>query len=244
MSPLETAKQVYEQKLAYERTAQKASRAADHTLQHKRNALSLCNQTYESNVAREEAKYESLKEREKQRHALALEKLEQQYKQIVARERAAVTDSEKALEVATKEHEGRLLEIEAAREACEAAATEYQQLEALRREAEASVTEQYAVLRESTLLTCGAGLEVQNVVAGFNTSRISIKNLPKDAKHSEVSDLFTHQGMIHSEFLVLSLRPKENYQEATVLAVADRGRAMAIGLNGFHQQNKTFLEVT
>ena len=243
MSPLETAKQVYEQKLAYKRTTQKASRAAaDHTLQQKRNALALCNQTYESNVAREEARYESLKEREKQRHALALEKFEQQYKQIVARERAAVTDSEKALEVATKEHEERLLEIEAAREACEAAATEYQQLEALRREAEASVTEQHAVLRESTLLTCGAGLEVQTVVPGFNTCRISIKHFPKDAKRSEVSDLFIHQGMIHSEFLVLSLRSKENHQEATVLAVADRGRAMAIGLNGikFRDRSLTF----
>ena len=242
MSPLERAKQVYEQKLAYERTAQNASRAADHALQFKRDALALCNQTYESIVAREEAKYESFKEREMQRHVLALEKLEQQYKQIVARERAAVMASEQALEVATKEHEGRLLEKEAARKECEAAATEYQQLEALRREAEASVTEQHAVLRESTLLTCGAGLEVQNVVAGFNTCRITIKNLPKDAKRSDVTDLFTQQGMIPSNFLVLSLRSRENHQEATVLAVADRGRAIAIGLNGimFRDRSLTF----
>lgn len=242
MSPLEIAKQVYEQKLAYERTAQKASKAADRTLQRKRDALALCNQTYKTNVAREEAIYESLKEREKQRYALALEKLEQQYKQIVARERAMVTASEQALEVATEEHEGRSLDKEAAREACKVAATEYQQQEALRQEAEASVTEQHAVLRESTLLTCGAGLEVQNVVAGFNTCRITIKNLPKDAKRSDVSDLFTHQGMIHSEFLVISLRSKENHQEATVLAVADRGRAMAIGLDGikFRDRSLTF----
>ena len=153
-----------------------------------------------------------------------------------------MTASEQALEVATREHEERLLEKEAAREACEAAATEYQQLETLRRETEASVTEQYAVLRESTLLTCGAGLEVQNVVAGFNTCRITIKNLPKNAKRSDVSDLFTQQGMIHSNFLVLGLRAKENHQEATVLAVADCGRAIAIGLNGimFHGRSLTF----
>jgi hypothetical protein len=198
MSPLETTKQVYEQKLANERRARKASKAADHTLQRKRDAHALCSRAYESNVAREEAIYESLKELEKQRHALALEELEQQYKQTVAIERAAVTASEQALEVATKEHEGKLQEREAAREACEAAATEHQQLEALRREAEASITEQHAVLRESTLLTCGAGLEVQHIVAGFNTCRITIKNLPKDAKRSDVSDLFTQQGMTHS----------------------------------------------
>ena len=249
MSPLERAKQVYEEKLAYERTAQKASRAAYHTLQHMRNALALCNQAYESNVAREEAIYESFKERETQHHApsLALEKLEQQYKQVVAREWAVVTASEQASEVATKEHEGRLLEKEDACEACEAAAAEYQiqyyqQLEALRQEAEASVTEQHAVLHESTLLTFGAGLEVQNVVPGFNTCRITVKNLPKDAKHSDVSDLLTQHGMIHSEFLVLGLRSKENRQEATVLAVADRGRAMAIELNGikFRDRSLTF----
>ena len=243
MSPLEAAKQVYEQKRAYQRTAQEASRDAHQILQRERDALALSNRTYESNLAREEAKYESLKELERQRHALALEKLEQQYKKIVARERATVTAREQALDVATKGLEGRLLEKEAAREACETAATEHRRLEALQREAEASVTEQHTVLRQSTLLTCGAGLEVQNVVAGFNTCRITIRNLPKDAKLSEVSDLFTQQGMIHSNFLVLGLRSKENNpsQEATVLA--DRGRTMAIGLNGitFRDRNLTFM---
>ena len=239
MSPLERAEQVYEQKLAFERTA------ADHTLQHVRNAPALCNQAYGSNVARKEAIYESCKERDTQHHApsLALENLEQQHKQVVARERAVVTASEQVLEVATKEHEGILLAKAAAREACEAAATEYRarQLEALRQEAEASITEQHAVLHESTLVTFGAGLEVQNVVPGFNTCRITIKNLPKDAKRSDVSDLFTQHGMIHSEFLVLGLRSKENCQEATVLAVAGRGRAMAIESNGikFHDHSLT-----
>jgi hypothetical protein len=60
-----------------------------------------------------------------------------------------------------------------------------------------SVTEQHAIHRESTLLTCGAGLQVQNAIAGFNTWRISIRNNPKDAKRSGVSGLFTQQGMIH-----------------------------------------------
>ena len=242
MSPLETAKQAYEQKLAYERTAQNASRVAERVLQRRRDAFGLCNRTYESNIAQEEAKYENFKELEAQRHALELEKLEQQYNQIVERERAAVTASEQALEAATKEREESLLEKEAAREACEAAATEYRRLEALRREAEALVTEQHAVLRESTLLTCGAGLEVQNVVAGFNTCRITIRNLPRDAKLNEVSDMFTQQGIIHSDFLVLALRSKENHQEASVLAVADCGRAIAIGLNGimFRDRSLTF----
>ena len=239
---METAKQIYEQKLAYEKTAQNASRDAQHILKCKRKAFAHCNRTYESDVAREEAKYESFKELEMRRHALALEKLEQQYKQIVAREQAKLSVSEQELEVATKEHEGRLLEKETAREACKVAATEYQRLETLRREAEASVTEQHAVLRESTLLTCGAGLEMQNVVPGFNTCRITIKNLPKDAKRSEISDLFTQRGMIHSNFLVLGLRSKENQQEGTVLAAADRGRAIATGLNGimFRDRSLTF----
>lgn len=242
MSPLETAKQAYEQTQAYERTAQNASRVAENVLQRRRDAFGLCNRTYESNVAQEEAKYDNFKELERRRHALKLEKLEQQYNQIVARERAAVTASEQALEAATKEREERLLEKEAAREACEAAATEYQRLEVLRREAEALVTEQHAVLCESTLLTCGAGLEVQNVVPGFNTCRITIRNLPRDAKLSEVSDLFTQQGIIQSNFLVLALPSRENHQEATVLAVADCGRAIATGLNGimFRDRSLTF----
>ena len=228
--------------MAYEKMVQEASKITYQSLQLKRDALARCNRTYDSNIAREDAKWESFKEREKQRHALALEKAEQLYKQGVARERAAVTASEQALEVTTKEYERRLIEKDAAREARKAALAEYKQLEALQQQAEASVIEQYAVLGESTLLTCGAGLEVQSVVAGFDTCRITIKNLPREVKHCDVSEIFTQQGMIHSDFLVLNLRSKEDHQEATVLAVADRGRAMAIGLDGieFRNRNLTF----
>ncbi|KAF8806813.1 hypothetical protein BYT27DRAFT_7211843 [Phlegmacium glaucopus] len=233
MSPLEAAKQDYKQTLAYESMVQQATEAAHQTLQFRQEECTHCNQKHEENLVREKANYESFKEREKQRYALALQRAEKRYKQIVASEDSAYQSSvaakKQVFEEATKEHEGRLVEREAARKAREAAATEYRQLEVLR---EASVTEQCAVLRESTLITYGAGLEMQDVVAGFDTCRIIIKNLPRDAKRNEVSDMFTQQGMIHSEFLVLDLRPKENHQEATVLAVADRGQVMAIGLDG------------
>lgn len=239
MSPLETAKQVYERKLAYESKIRKATKAAYETLQLKRNALDLCNQKHETNIAREEAEYESFEGHEKQRHPSALEEIEQLYKQKVAGERAAVAASEEALEVASKQYEIRLVQREAARKAREGAATEYKQL---KQQAEASATEQYAVLRESTLVTCGAGLEVQNVVAGFDTCRITIKNLPNEVKRGDVSEIFIQQGMVHSEFLVLNLRSKGNHQDATVLAVADRGRAMAFALDGieFRNRNLTF----
>jgi hypothetical protein len=208
MSPLETAKQVYKRKLAYESKIRKATKAAYETLQLKQDALNLCNQMYETNIAREEAEYESFKEHEKQRHPSALEEIEQLYKQKVAGGRAAVTASEEALEVASKQYEVRLVQREAAGKAREGAATEYKQL---KQQAEASATEQYAVLRESTLITSGAGLEVQNVVAGFDTCRITIKNLPKKVKGGDVSEIFIQQGMVHSEFLVLNLRSKENH---------------------------------
>ena len=147
-----------------------------------------------------------------------------------------------ALEGANKEYKRRLAEEAAAVEASEMAARERQkQLQALRDE-EAEITEKYAVLGESSLITCRAGIDVQNVVTGFDICRIIIKNLPRDTKHKEISDILVHNGMKSSDFFVLDFRFRGNSRETTVLVITDHGREIAVHLEDteFRDQNLTF----
>jgi hypothetical protein len=167
----------------------------------------------------EKAAYESQVAEARENHALALEEANKVYKQRLAEEAAAV-------------------------EASEITASERQrQLQALRKE-EAEITEQYAVLGDLSLITCRAGIDVQSVVTGFDMSRIIIRNLPRDTKDAEVSDILVHCGMTWSDFFVLDVRFKDrgNRREATVLVITDHGREVAVGLEDieFRGHNLTF----
>ena len=148
------------------------------------------------------------------------------------------------LEGANKEYKRRLAKEVVAVEISKIAASECQrQLQALRKE-EAEITEQYAVLGGSSLITCRAGIEVKSVVTGFDMCRIVIRNLPGDTKHKEVSEILVHYGMTSSDFFVLDFRVKDrgNRREATVLVITDRGREIAVGLEDteFRDHTLTF----
>ncbi|KAG6885126.1 hypothetical protein C0993_005704 [Termitomyces sp. T159_Od127] len=108
--------------------------------------------------------------------------------------------------------------------------------EALRFEEEASVTSQHIVLG-STLVTFAAGLEVKSIVSGFESCRITIKNLPTDAKRHEITDLFTQQGMSQHDVHTLSLQSHNGRLEAKVLT-RDEGRIVALGLDGIDFRDK------
>ncbi|KAF8806816.1 hypothetical protein BYT27DRAFT_7190497 [Phlegmacium glaucopus] len=62
--------------------------------------------------------------------------------------------------------------------------------------------------------------------------RIIIRNLPRDTKHEEISDILVHYGMASTDFFVLDFRIKDrgNHREATVLVITDKGREIAVGL--------------
>ncbi|CAA7265212.1 unnamed protein product [Cyclocybe aegerita] len=110
-----------------------------------------------------------------------------------------------------------------------------------KRQRDAAVVEQYLISDAAGLITCSAGLEVQHVVAGFDLCRITIKNLPKNATRAEIADLFAQQGINSTEFYVHQVNEdtatvthgsrQGGKLEATVLANAEYGRAIAIGLD-------------
>lgn len=136
-----------------------------------------------------------------------------------------------AAERAKEENEKRLAQEKEAREAREAAARQAQlQLEA-RRKREASVTEQDLVLG-SSLITYGAGLDIHSIITGFDLCRVTIKNLPPNARQEEIIHIFTQQGIKRSSLFIGECKDNGSRREATVLMKADEGQAIAIGLDG------------
>jgi len=99
------------------------------------------------------------------------------------------------------------------------------------REKEAAVVEHYLV-SETNLISCGAGLNIQRVIPGFELCRIIIKNLPGDSKREAIVDLFFQKGLNSSQFFLLQVKEDGNKQEAVVLANAEHGKAIALGLDG------------
>ena len=138
-----------------------------------------------------------------------------------------------------------MAEAEAARKAEQEAA---QQAYAAQQEArrveiakeEAARTFQHVVL-DFTLVTFGAGLAIQNILTGFDSCRIRIKNIPLDATYNEVCALFTQQGTDAGQFHVIGMKILNGKQEADVICHQDL-KVMAIGLDGidFRQERLQF----
>ncbi|KAK0239865.1 hypothetical protein EDD85DRAFT_823594 [Armillaria nabsnona] len=102
------------------------------------------------------------------------------------------------------------------------------------RVADAQVTIQRAVLAGS-IATFSSGLAIENTITGFESCRIRVKNIPRDARQDEIAALFTQQGLNMFEFHVVSVKdmPGGNgKQEADIVTNADVAQALAIGLEG------------
>ncbi|KZP28453.1 hypothetical protein FIBSPDRAFT_1039575 [Athelia psychrophila] len=109
---------------------------------------------------------------------------------------------------------------------------------------EAAMTTQH-ILLDFTVVTFSAGLAIQHVLLGFESCRMTIKNLPIDATIKEVSELFTQQGIESSRFHVLGLdRTPAGKQEAFLIGHEDL-KVVAIGLEevDFRQERLSF-EIT
>ncbi|KAH0587100.1 Putative uncharacterized protein, chloroplastic [Termitomyces sp. J132] len=92
----------------------------------------------------------------------------------------------------------------------------------------------------STLVSFSAGLEVKGLVTGFESCLLTIRNIPSDAKPQEIIDLFTQQGMSQHDVRVVSLQPTDDsHREAKVLTSTDKGRLVAVGLDGIEFRNET-----
>ncbi len=79
------------------------------------------------------------------------------------------------------------------------------------------------------------GLAIENTITGFESCRIRVKNIPRDARQDEIAALFTQQGLNMFEFHVVSVKDmpgRNGKQEADIVTNADVAQALAIGLEG------------
>lgn len=86
-----------------------------------------------------------------------------------------------------------------------------------------------------TRVTFGAGLSIKDIVTGFDSCRVLVKNLPLDAQRHELQDLFTQPGFDPEHFRIITLRTSADgiHQEASVIFdKADDGKHAIIGLDG------------
>ncbi|KIM39580.1 hypothetical protein M413DRAFT_415567 [Hebeloma cylindrosporum] len=174
----------------------------------------------------------ALRQEENRRREEAMAKAKEA-KERAAKEAREARIRERALkrEAKRRETEARIARERAEREAREAAERRRQLEITAQREKEAAVVEQY-VVSGTSLVTCSAGFNIQHVIPGFDLCRIVIKNLPKNAKREEIVDIFIQQGIHTSEFLIFQVKAIGSKQEATVLANAEHGEAISLGLDG------------
>ncbi|RDB20509.1 ATP-dependent RNA helicase DEAH11, chloroplastic [Hypsizygus marmoreus] len=111
--------------------------------------------------------------------------------------------------------------------------------EALKAKNDAAVVTQHVVFG-STLISCGAGIEIRSIISGFESCRLTIKNLPPDAKREEISALFTQQGIPLQDFLVLQIKPVDEgrHLEVNVLTRASLADLISVGLDGIDFRNE------
>ncbi|KIL59702.1 hypothetical protein M378DRAFT_997146 [Amanita muscaria Koide BX008] len=107
-------------------------------------------------------------------------------------------------------------------------------------EREASVTIRHVVMDGSMLVTCGAGLDIQHVVCGFDSCFITIKNLPRYVKRHEIEELITEQGVDATFFCIVKMRHVyvTNEVEAKVMSDSGYGQVIAADLDGMEFQDK------
>ncbi len=111
---------------------------------------------------------------------------------------------------------------------------EQRRVDQQRRLADAQVTMQRVVLAGS-IVTFSSGLAIENTITGFESCRIRVKNIPRNARENEIAALFTQQGLNKFEFHVISVKemPERNgKQEADIVTNAIVAQSLAIGLEG------------
>ncbi|KAJ7722275.1 hypothetical protein DFH07DRAFT_857019 [Mycena maculata] len=155
--------------------------------------------------------------------------------------RAAQAEREAEVERQRVARLARAAEQEAARR------TRQIQLEArkaeIRREEATKIIQR--IVLGSSLVTFSAGISVQEVVAGFQTCRIQIKNLPGDAQQHEIKALFTQQGVDPTRLFISGTKElPDGHLEATLITTSEEGGAIAAGLEDIEfRQERLHFEV-
>ncbi|KAH8099514.1 hypothetical protein BXZ70DRAFT_1065437 [Cristinia sonorae] len=222
-----------EERLRQERIQrEEAERAKEHTRQVKIARLQeQTRQREEYRLAEVARRQEEARRREERERVEAERRLEEE-RQKQAREAEIVRLQEEARrreeEEERAEVERRLEEElqEIAQEAREAKEANWRE--------EAGVTERYIVMDHS-LITCGAGLDIQHIVPGFELGRIIIGDLPWFATREEISDMLVLGGISTSEFFI----PPDGFKQmgrkfqANILVRTEKVPLVAAGLSDF-----------
>ncbi|PPR00252.1 hypothetical protein CVT24_005020 [Panaeolus cyanescens] len=93
-----------------------------------------------------------------------------------------------------------------------------------------AVQEQFIVC-ESSLVTFTAGLEIRDIIPGFELCQIRIKNLPVDATNTEIEDIVVQQGIEKHEFYLASTSKRDEgkgtaMMEAIILVNGEHADAL------------------
>ncbi|KAH8099503.1 hypothetical protein BXZ70DRAFT_229611 [Cristinia sonorae] len=160
----------------------------------------------------------------------------------IARQQEEARQRELRLEEMAREQEAarrRAEEERVEQERRERARVARQAQEARWRE-ESRFTEQYVVMDHS-LITCGAGLDIQHVVTGFSLCRITVKNLPRNATRNEIADIFIQQGVTIADIFIPhdGIKDVGGKRQAVVLVQAEQGQIIAAGLEGIEFRDDT-----
>jgi hypothetical protein len=93
-----------------------------------------------------------------------------------------------------------------------------------------------------SIITFGAGLEVRNMITGFECCLIKIKNLPGNARDDEIAGLFTQQGVDATRFEIRGVRPMQDgsgRKEANVIMASNLAALFNSALDGIEFRDET-----
>ncbi|PFH53608.1 hypothetical protein AMATHDRAFT_83880 [Amanita thiersii Skay4041] len=96
---------------------------------------------------------------------------------------------------------------------------------------ESHVTIQHAVFRQSTIVTCGAGIDIQRMACGSECCYMAIKNLPPHTSRSEVEELLARY-INRTLFCILRIHHRSKSSEAKTLINTNAAQRAVAALNG------------
>ncbi|KAK1216935.1 hypothetical protein PQX77_020416 [Marasmius sp. AFHP31] len=163
---------------------------------------------------------------------------------ISASQERAEAERRRAEVAAERERARRLREAERERMRREAErhAQQLRAEEEIRREERNRMDEvktvQHSVLG-STIVKFSAGVNIEHIVTGFDSCHVRVSNLPPDAKLNEACGLLRDQGIEEEAFQLVNLKMWKGKKEANFIIEDERGRALALGIDGIDFRGQT-----
>ncbi|KAG8216297.1 hypothetical protein J3R82DRAFT_6360 [Butyriboletus roseoflavus] len=92
-----------------------------------------------------------------------------------------------------------------------------------------------------SIVAYSAGLDVSNLVTGFETCTLRVGNLPVDVKEDDIHALLRGQGLDINHIHFFIKKRSDRRPEAQIVTDIVAGRALALGLDGveFHEETLT-----